>query len=105
MILCRVSVRFNRFRDDVLGTMCRKCRPENGQLLVCFPSGARADRLSQAAERAVLAAEFDLIAILEDRQGSQSTGYVSILVDESWTDAIAPHDNTPFFENSQPLAL
>jgi acyl-CoA synthetase (AMP-forming)/AMP-acid ligase II len=56
----------------------------------------------KAAERAQLAVEFNLIAILEDRQAPSASGYASILVDEAWTGVIAQHDGTPFFENGQP---
>ena len=52
-------------------------------------------------ERALLAEEFKLIAILEDRQASESIGYVSILIDDSWTDVIAQHDGSALFENCQ----
>ena len=52
-------------------------------------------------ERALLAEEFNLIAILEDRM-SEPIGYESILVDDSWTDIIAQHDGTALFENCQP---
>ena len=51
-------------------------------------------------ERALLAEEFKLIAILEDRV-SEPIGYVSILIDDSWTDVIAQHDGTALFENCQ----
>jgi acyl-CoA synthetase (AMP-forming)/AMP-acid ligase II len=43
-------------------------------------------------ERAKLAAEFDLVAIIEDRRGSDSAPYASILVDDGWGDLIARHD-------------
>src|SRR5262249_13144878 len=52
-------------------------------------------------ERALLAEEFKLIAILEDRV-SEPIGYVSILIDDSWTDVIAQHGGNALFENCQP---
>ena len=60
------------------------------------------DFRTKAAERALLADEFNLIAILEDRQAPGAFGYVSILVDDSWTDIIAQHDGAPSFDNGQP---
>jgi len=53
-------------------------------------------------ERALLAEEFKLIAILEDRQVSEPIGYPSILIDDSWTDVIAQRDGSALFENCQP---
>lgn len=52
------------------------------------------DFRSNAAERSLLASEFDMIAILEDRQ-MPAAGYNSILIDTSWADVIARHDRRP----------
>jgi acyl-CoA synthetase (AMP-forming)/AMP-acid ligase II len=60
------------------------------------------DFRTKAAERAMLTDEFNLIAILEDRQPPGVFGYPSILVDDSWTDILARHDGSPTFENGQP---
>lgn len=48
-------------------------------------------------ERARLAAEFNLVAILEDREAPQAT-YASVLADDTWTDVIAKHDGEAFCE-------
>jgi long-chain acyl-CoA synthetase len=53
--------------------------------------------------RSLLAKQFDLIAILEDRQSGVG-GYNSILVDASWSDIIAGHDPTPFWMNEERAA-
>ena len=49
------------------------------------------DFRSSATERGKLASEFDLLAVLEDRQG-QAASYASVLVDQSWGERIAGHD-------------
>lgn len=53
------------------------------------------DFRTRAHERASLAGEFDLAAILEDRQTTGNQDYASVLVDGSWTDVIADHDGRP----------
>jgi long-chain acyl-CoA synthetase len=60
------------------------------------------DFRAKPAERARLVHEFNLIAILEDRQVPESIGYASILVDDTWTSVIAQHDGAPFFETYKP---
>jgi long-chain acyl-CoA synthetase len=54
------------------------------------------DFRSNAAERGKLAGEFDLLAVLEDRQ-AQAASYASVLVDQSWGERIARHDGTPLW--------
>jgi long-chain acyl-CoA synthetase len=54
------------------------------------------DFRTNATERDRLAGEFDLIAILEDRQIS-ATGYQSIIVDAAWSDLIARHNGSPIW--------
>jgi long-chain acyl-CoA synthetase len=54
------------------------------------------------AERAVLAKEFDLVTILEERKAPGELGYQSIIVDKEWTDVIAKHDSLPILENREP---
>jgi hypothetical protein len=53
MMLCGVSVRFNRFRDDVLGIMCCKRRPENRQLLELSGNQPIGVSLNRACQRPV----------------------------------------------------
>jgi acyl-CoA synthetase (AMP-forming)/AMP-acid ligase II len=54
------------------------------------------DFRTNAAERSLLAREFDLIAIIEDRQVATS-GYNSIFIDHSWPEIIAKHDGSPIW--------
>lgn len=54
------------------------------------------DFRSNAAERGKLAGEFDLAAVLEDRQAPAAT-HRSVLVDGAWTDLIAKHDASPLW--------
>ena len=49
------------------------------------------DFRTNAVERNLLAKEFDLVAIIEDRQ-PPATGYASIVVASSWHEIIAKHD-------------
>lgn len=60
------------------------------------------DFRSRPAERAILAQEFDLVAILEERRAPGDLGYQSIIVDKSWTEVIAKHDAAPIFEDREP---
>ena len=52
------------------------------------------DFRTSSAERALLASEFGLSAIVEDRRAA-SGGYDSVLVDAQWTDVIARHQSDP----------
>jgi acyl-CoA synthetase (AMP-forming)/AMP-acid ligase II len=52
------------------------------------------DFRSKPDEQAQLAGEFQLSAIIGDRQTSQAS-FASILVDDNWTDVIAKHDAEP----------
>jgi acyl-CoA synthetase (AMP-forming)/AMP-acid ligase II len=54
------------------------------------------DFRSNATERGKLATEFDLLAVLEDRQ-SPAASYATVLVDASWSDRIARHDASPLW--------
>ena len=58
------------------------------------------DFRSNAAERGKLASEFDLLAVLEDRQ-AQAASYASVLVDQSWGERIARHDATPLWPSGE----
>ena len=64
------------------------------------------DFRTNATERALLASEFDISAILQDRQ-MQAAAYKSILVDSSWSDTIARHDRTGLWtrDNRSPPAI
>jgi long-chain acyl-CoA synthetase len=60
------------------------------------------DFRTKPVERARLINEFDLVAILEDRQVSpQQRQCNSIIVDEAWTDIIAKHNGKPVFTSSR----
>lgn len=52
------------------------------------------DFRANAAERSLLASEFDLFAIIEDRPLA-AAGYESILVNTGWSELIARHDGSP----------
>jgi acyl-CoA synthetase (AMP-forming)/AMP-acid ligase II len=52
------------------------------------------DFRATAAERNLLASEFDLYAVIEDRR-FPAPSYESILIDGSWSDQIGRHDNRP----------
>jgi acyl-coenzyme A synthetase/AMP-(fatty) acid ligase len=54
------------------------------------------DFRSNVAERGKLAREFDLAAVLEDRQTPVAT-HNSMLLDGAWTDLIAGHDANPLW--------
>jgi long-chain acyl-CoA synthetase len=58
------------------------------------------DFRTSGAERALLASEFDMAAILEDRQ-TPAAGYDSMLIDPSWADTIARHDRSPLWTSYQ----
>ena len=64
------------------------------------------DFRTNAGERTKLASDFDLLAILEDRQ-LPAAGHPSVLVDASWTDLIARHDSRPLWpsEESAPALI
>ena len=83
------------------------CIRDNAETLVLMIAiwmlGATAvtiDFRTNLAEQAVLAKEFDLIAILKDRQ-SAAEGYDPILIDASWSDVICGHDATPLWRNEE----
>jgi hypothetical protein len=56
------------------------------------------DFRASSAERTLLASEFDLGVIIEDRQMSEA-GYRSVLVDSRWTDTIGCHKGSPISPN------
>ena len=58
------------------------------------------DFRTNAAERSLLAKEFDLAGIAEDRQ-VKAAGYISVLVDASWSDIIAKHDLRPLWTSGE----
>ena len=76
------------------------CLRDNAESLVLMLAlwmlGATAvpmDFRANAAERNLLAKEFDLVAIVEDRLVPAS-GYELITIDPAWSDVIAKHDGT-----------
>ena len=58
------------------------------------------DFRTNAAERSLLAKEFNLVAIVEDRQVA-APGYDPVLVDASWSDVIAKHDRGPVWTTDE----
>ena len=54
------------------------------------------DFRANAIERDLLASEFDLVAIIEDRH-VPAAGYHPIFIDGSWTETIAKHDRGPIW--------
>ena len=61
------------------------------------------DFRSNAAEKAMLVAEFELVAILEDRQ-ADAVDYHSVLVDRAWSDVIGRHARDPVWTNGKKTA-
>ena len=61
------------------------------------------DFRANAAERSLLAKEFDLTAIIEDRQ-VEAQGYDHILVGPSWSEVIAKHRADPIFPGEKAAA-
>jgi acyl-CoA synthetase (AMP-forming)/AMP-acid ligase II len=61
------------------------------------------DFRANAEERSLLAKEFDLAAIIEDRRMT-SACHCSIILDEGWSDAIARHSPAVFWEGEQSSA-
>ena len=58
------------------------------------------DFRTNAAERSLLAKEFDLIAIIEDRQ-IPAAGYDPIFIDPLWAEIIAKHDGSPIWASAE----
>ncbi len=58
------------------------------------------DFRATAAERKLLAVEFDLFAIIEDRRFPDS-GYETIFMDGSWADQIGRHDASPLANEAE----
>ena len=92
-----------RARGIAPGTNVGICLRDNAEMLVMMVAlwmlGATAvpmDFRTNAAEKSLLAREFDLAAVLEDRQVN-AAGYSSVVVDPSWPDIIAKHDRSPLW--------
>jgi long-chain acyl-CoA synthetase len=103
------SARELRLRGIVSDTNVGICLRDNAESLVLtialWMLGATAvlmDFRTNSAERSLLAKEFDLIAIAEDRQIT-AAGYDPILVDPSWSDIIAKHDGSPIWTSGEGL--
>jgi long-chain acyl-CoA synthetase len=101
------SARELRSRGVVADTNIGICLRDNAETLVLMIAvwmlGATAvpmDFRTNAAERSLLAKEFDLAAIVEDRQVA-AAGYVPIFVDPSWAETIAKHDGSPIWPSSE----
>jgi acyl-CoA synthetase (AMP-forming)/AMP-acid ligase II len=101
------SARELRTRDVSGGANVGICIRDNAETLVIMVAlwmlGATAvpmDFRTNAVERNLLAKEFDLVAIVEDRQ-PPATGYASIVVASSWHEIIAKHDGTPLWTSGE----
>jgi acyl-CoA synthetase (AMP-forming)/AMP-acid ligase II len=101
------SARELRSRGVVADMNVGICLRDNAETLVLMVAlwmlGATAvpmDFRTNAGERGLLAKEFDLAAIAEDRQGA-AAGYTSVLVDPSWSDLIAKNDDTPVWASGE----
>ena len=57
------------------------------------------DFRAKRSERAALANDFDLVAILEGRRTLGEGNYRSIIVDASWNDRIGEHDSKPLIDD------
>ena len=94
------SARELRLRGIAAETNVGICLRDNAETLVMMVAlwmlGATAvpiDFRTNAAERGLLAREFDLVAIIEDRQISAA----AILVGPSWSEIVAKHDRAPLW--------
>jgi acyl-CoA synthetase (AMP-forming)/AMP-acid ligase II len=101
------SARELRSRGFAAETNVGICLRDNAETLVMMIAlwilGATAvpmDFRTNAAEKSLLAKEFDLTAILEDRQVG-AAGYISVVVDPSWADTIAKHDRSPVWPSGE----
>src|SRR6476469_4010592 len=104
------SARELRSQGVVAGTNIGICLRDNAETLVLMIAvwmlGATAvpmDFRTNAAERSLLAKEFDLGAIVEDRQVS-AAGYTPVFAGSSWAETIAKHDGSPVWPNSERAA-
>src|SRR5262245_23056603 len=100
-----------RSRGIVGDTNIGICLRDNAETLVLMFAvwmlGATAvtmDFRTNAAEKSLLAKEFDLAAIVEDRQVG-AAGYVPIFLDPSWAEAIAKHDGSPIWPSGERPAV
>lgn len=101
------SARELRARGIVAETNVGICLRDNAETLVMMVAlwmlGATAvpmDFGTNAAEKSLLAKEFDLAAILEDRQVN-AAGYSSVVVDATWADTIAKRDRSPLWPSRE----
>jgi long-chain acyl-CoA synthetase len=87
--------------------ICLRDSPESLVLMIAlWMLGATAvpmDFRTNAAERTLLAQDFNLAAIAEDRKVSTS-GYQSIFINPSWAELIAKHAGTPIWTNGEEVA-
>src|SRR5512135_2111457 len=101
------SARELRARGIVAETNVGICLRDNAETLVMMVAlwmlGATAvpmDFRTNAAEKSLLAKEFDLATILEDRQVN-AAGYSSVVVDAAWADTIAKRDRSPLWPSGK----
>jgi acyl-CoA synthetase (AMP-forming)/AMP-acid ligase II len=104
------SARELRLRGVVAETNIGLCLRDNAETLVLMLAvwmlGATAvpmDFRTNVAERSLLAKEFDLAAIVEDRQVG-ADGYLPVFLDASWADTIAKQDGSPIWPSGERLA-
>jgi long-chain acyl-CoA synthetase len=95
-----------RSRGIVAETNVGICLRDNAESLVFMIAlwmlGVTAvpmDFRTNAAERSLLAKEFDLAAIAEDRQVNAE--YISIFVDPTWADIVSKHKRRPLWSSEQ----
>jgi acyl-CoA synthetase (AMP-forming)/AMP-acid ligase II len=101
------SARELRLRGVVSETNIGLCLRDNAETLVLMLAvwmlGATAvpmDFRTNAAERSLLAKEFELAAIVEDRVVA-AAGYLPVFLDPSWADAIAKQDVSPIWPSGE----
>ena len=104
------SARELRSQGVVAETNIGICLRDNAETLVLMIAvwmlGATAvpmDFRTNAAERSLLAKEFDLGAIVEDRQVS-AAGYTPVFAGPSWAETIAKHDESPVWPSGERAA-
>jgi acyl-CoA synthetase (AMP-forming)/AMP-acid ligase II len=101
------SARELRSRGVAAETNIGICLRDNAETLVLMLAvwmlGATAvpmDFRTNAAERGLLAKEFDLRAIIEDRQVA-AAGYAPVFVGPSWAETIAKQDGSPIWPSGE----
>ena len=94
-------------RDDMAGARIGLCLRDSAEILIgmiavwmCGATAVPLDFRTPPAERARLARDLELKAVLEDRAGVAS-GYESILVGPAWLEALARHEQSPLWTDGE----